>query len=181
MKFHKVTPSIASLINLKCKEGCECCSDAEHKLALFWARDGANGKANEHVKLTTIAGYKFFRMNGGFVSVHKLVWLKLKGKFTPNCHIDHIDGDRFNFQPHNLREISIQENMQNRRKPRRADAVGSGLPKGVQLTPSGKFKASISENGKTKHLGTFESAELAHMAWRNAAVVLHGEFMCDRV
>ena len=177
MKFLKVTPAVANAIYLSCKERCVD-KGCTHKLALFWKRTGSNGAADTHVSLTTMNGYKFYRYNRSFVSVHKVVWYLTHGKFKAGCHIDHIDGNRTNFQPDNLREITISESMLNRKRP---DRGGELLPKGVQTTASGKFKSSISIKGKTVHLGTFESAAIAHEVWRVAAKKLHGEFFCDRV
>ena len=178
MKFLKITEALSNHVYLGCKEKCgaEKCT---HKVALFWATSGIKRVVHDHVPLTTINGYKFYRFNSGFVSVHKMVWYLIFQGFKPGHHIDHIDGNRGNFQPENLREITVQENMLNRRKPRRDGA--QVLPKGVQSTPSGKYKASISIEGKTKHLGTFGTPELAHAAWREAAIAQHGEFFCDRL
>ena len=41
---------------------------------------------------------------------------------------------------------------------------------------SGKWKAQISVMGKRKNLGRFDKPELAHMAYRKAASIYHGEF-----
>lgn len=42
----------------------------------------------------------------------------------------------------------------------------NGLPIGVSLFRNGKFKASIRWNGSLKHLGYFDTPQLAHLAWR---------------
>ena len=64
------------------------------------------GERNKGYRQTNILGYCY--------KVHKLVWFLEHGSF-PSGHIDHIDGNKQNNQPENLREVTQQENNHNQR------------------------------------------------------------------
>lgn len=50
--------------------------------------------------------------NGKVYYVHNLIWQIFTGK-TPNCIIDHIDGNPFNNNIENLREVTPDKNSRN--------------------------------------------------------------------
>lgn len=55
-------------------------------------------------------------------------------------------------------------------------ATDSGqLPRGVQRTPTGRFRADIRINRKTTSLGTYDTPQEAHEAFKRAHVEHHGE------
>lgn len=83
---------------------------------------------------------------------------------------DHINNDRLDNRRTNLRTVTNAQNAQNR--PRNGGWYGtlacSGY-RGVHPTPSGKFVAYGTKDGKRRHLGTFGSeldAAVAACAWR---------------
>ena len=86
--------------------------------------------------------------------------------------VDHIDGDKLNNRLSNLRICTHSENMRNRKT---ASSNVSGL-KGVEITKSGTFRATIRANKVIYRLGTFATAEEAHAAYCEASAELHGEF-----
>jgi hypothetical protein len=91
----------------------------------------------------------------------------------PEKQIDHINGIRDDNRPENLREASNAENQWNSRI-KRHNVCGY---KGVQIIPStGRWRARIRTNGHMRHLGCFETAEEAHLAYAEAADRFHGEF-----
>ena len=91
---------------------------------------------------------------------------------TPDgMQTDHINGNKLDNRRANLRSCTNTENSRaRRRKP-----PASGL-RGVKRGPSGKFYANIWVEGKHRHLGTFESGEAAHAAYRSAALEHFGQF-----
>jgi len=79
--------------------------------------------------------------------------------------VDHIDGDGLNNTRCNLRLVSYSHNQYNR-KMQKNNTTGY---QGVCLAPRGKYRAVISEKGKQRFLGIFDTAEQAHQAYATAA------------
>ncbi len=86
--------------------------------------------------------------------------------------VDHRDLNPANDRLDNLRAADHYDNMQNR-KMYKGNACGF---KGVTKTPNGRYAACIMANYSKKYLGTFDTPEEAHAAYRSAALELHGEF-----
>jgi hypothetical protein len=107
---------------------------------------------------------------------HRLAWIYVYG-VNPVNYIDHINGDPSDNRICNLREASPLENQRNA-KVRKDNKTGY---KGVSFNkPSSKYYASCRINGKSKHIGSFETLELAVEAHRSFTKVIHGEFYCER-
>jgi len=103
---------------------------------------------------------------------HRMAWLWAHGEY-PSAYIDHINGDTLDNRLSNLREATHQQNLFNRG----ANKNNTTGYKGVRKTRSGqKYWAEIKIDRKSKYLGVFDSAELAHQAYCAAAAHLHGEF-----
>lgn len=100
--------------------------------------------------------------------VHRLIWLIHYGKL-PFDQIDHINGNRTDNRIQNLREATNQENSFN--KP----TSGTSGFKGV-YRQNNRWRAKIMLDGKSIHLGYFDSAEEAAEAYNKKAKEIHGEF-----
>ncbi|MBB5509595.1 AP2 domain-containing protein [Paraburkholderia atlantica] len=72
----------------------------------------------------------------------------------------------------NLRISTRSQNQMNRGRPK----FGNSPLKGVKRTKQGKWSAQITVGRKNHYLGTYLTPELAHEAYKLAAVQLHGEF-----
>lgn len=89
----------------------------------------------------------------------------------PSIKIDHIDGDGFNNCIHNLRVCSHQQNMQNHNRLFKNNTSGY---RGVSFhKKTNKWRATIKG---FKHIGLFDTAEEAALAFDNKAKELFGEF-----
>ena len=102
---------------------------------------------------------------------HRLAYYFCTGIDPGENHIDHIDGNGLNNKFANLRLATSAQNSFNQKT--RADNT-SGY-KGVTKHRN-KWKVQITAHGFYYHLGTFDTPELAHMAYCKAAAELHGEF-----
>lgn len=106
----------------------------------------------------------------GAIFAHHLVVGKPRNR---KYHTDHIDRNKKNNQRENLRII-----------PARFNAANSGLPvnntsgyKGVSYhKPSGKWAARIVVNKRKMHLGAFDTARDAALAYDMAAKFFCGEY-----
>ena len=87
--------------------------------------------------------------------------------------VDHINGDGLDNRRDNLRVCTKKENQRNLRM----SAKKQGVPfKGVDRAMSGKFRARIWADGKSRHLGCFTTVVEAALAYDHAAKQMFGEF-----
>lgn len=115
-------------------------------------------------------GYRQIMIDYRFYQEHRLAWLYVHGRFPSSC-IDHIDGDRLNNAISNLREATHAENCQNKRKAQNNNVAAT---LGVRWRErQQKWSSRITVDGNEKHLGLFETKELAHAAYLTAKAALH--------
>ncbi len=130
------------------------------------------GKAGDTAGTATSDGYRQVCLDSRIYKAHRVIWLMVHGRW-PKKSLDHKNLEPGDNRIVNLREASDRENQGNRRK---LSNNTSGY-KGVHLhKPSGKWKAQIGFDGKRKHLGLFETPELAFAAYIQAAKEVFGEF-----
>jgi hypothetical protein len=114
-------------------------------------------------------GYIRIGINNKLYVAHRLAWLYVHGEF-PESEIDHINGDRADNRILNLRKATPAENSQNRA---RYCSNSSGFM-GVYFNKRHKkYCARINHLGKKKHLGLYDTAELAFEAYKEAKRVYH--------
>ena len=93
-----------------------------------------------------------------------------KNEWEPGLCIDRIDNDG-NYEPENCRFITRAESNRNQRLLRRCNTSGY---RGVSWHKDRKsWSANISINGKSKHLGLFDSAKLAAIRYDVEAFLLN--------
>lgn len=108
-------------------------------------------------------GYVIFSLCGRRWLAHRLIWTYLHGVIPDGHEIDHINGDRKDNRPTNLRLVSRALNNQNRRTARRDSKTGF---LGVTLHKrSGLYMARIKSGGKQNLIGYFKTAQEAHKAY----------------
>jgi hypothetical protein len=98
---------------------------------------------------------------------------KLGRPVRPNYEADHIDGDTLNNRRENLREVTHAQNAMNSAKQQRGK-VPTSQYKGVSRRHN-KWQACIYLNKRKLSLGTYETEEEAHEAYRRAAAEYFGE------
>jgi hypothetical protein len=107
---------------------------------------------------------------------HRLAWFYVNGEW-PQGEVDHVNGNGLDNRISNLRDCARFQNATNSLAQK---SSRSGL-RGVHFHPGAKrYRAQICKNNKTRHLGYFDTPELAHEAYLKAAHELHGEFVRER-
>lgn len=113
------------------------------------------------------------------IYAHRLAWFLHYGE-DPTLLIDHIDGNPSNNTIDNLRLVTNQQNIWNRRKLKsfsssfKGVSLSNHLRKGVAL--SKRWRASIMYQGKQIHIGYFENEKDAALAYDTRAKELYGEY-----
>lgn len=113
-------------------------------------------------------GYIIIKIEGRPYKAHRLAWLFVYGDM-PNSYIDHINGIRNDNRIINLREASPKQNAQNRFVPSKRNPLKI---LGVSNHKLG-YQARIGVNGKSIHIGYFNTIELAKKAYDDKKRSLH--------
>lgn len=117
-------------------------------------------------------GYLYVSVEGSTLQAHRVAWAIQNGEW-PSKFIDHINSDRTDNRPQNLRLATNTENMQNSRVTVKSK---SGI-KGVHWCKErSKWGAWICVNKKRIGLGRFDKIEDAAAAYAAAAYHHFGEF-----
>lgn len=106
-------------------------------------------------------GYYRIKIGNTTYLNHRIVWALTHNADPGASQIDHIDGNRANNDPINLRLATHRSNSQNKLNRSRH---GIGVKK-----QGGSFQARIRIDGKLIHLGSFATAEQAALAYQNEA------------
>lgn len=103
---------------------------------------------------------------------HVLIWEWMTGSPPQKgMFVDHRDGNSTNNTWGNLRLATPSQNVRNSR------ARGE-WPKGVYRNKKGRFVAQIKYKGVNNYLGSFNTPEEAHEAYKVEAKRVFGEFAC---
>lgn len=106
------------------------------------------------------------------ISMHRVILSRALGRSLEKCEfVDHIDGNTLNNIRSNLRVATHAENLRNRK---RQSNNKSGF-KGVTYS-RGRWVAEIRANKRKIYLGSYNTPEEAHEAYKTAAVKYHGDF-----
>jgi hypothetical protein len=112
-------------------------------------------------------GYAKRLKDGKYVLMHREIMGAKAGE-----QIDHANGERMDNRRKNLRQSTQSQNLMNARKRKNSTSQF----KGVSLMPSGKWRAHIAPDGKTKYLGLFKTEREAALRYNEEAKTLYGDF-----
>lgn len=121
---------------------------------------------------TMANGYRAMLIYGKQYYVHRIAFAIAHGRW-PTALIDHINGDPSDNRLSNLREATSRENSRNR--ARSADHGATFYRR------YGKWRASVSVDGRQKHLGYFATKDEALAARVLAEKQHYGEFAPSRL
>lgn len=110
-----------------------------------------------------------------YVQMHSVIMERILGrKLNKNEEVDHINGNRSDNRRANLRLLNHSENCANIRKSSRIRSTC--IYKGVHYDiTKNKYRARITLNGITYHLGFFEDEVEAAREYDRAAILRFGE------
>ena len=113
------------------------------------------------------------RIDRKLYRANRLAWLYITGKW-PKQEIGYINRNTSDTRWANLREMTPS---QRRATVRTTNKFGA---KGIWVTRSGKYVATIKVADKKRYLGSFETIEKASAAYVEAAKHIFGEFATAR-
>lgn len=147
--------------------------DVHSPSGLVWKSSVAN-RIKIHGRAGTLGkdGYWTVQIKGKKLAAHRVLWWLLNGDIPVGQCIDHIDGNRGNNKPENLRLATRCQNNQNARK--RAGRVW--LPKGITAI-GGSYQAQI-QSDRTRWRLRSKDLDSLTRTMQSARVELHGEFAC---
>jgi hypothetical protein len=124
------------------------------------------GKKAGHIRKD---GYVHVHFKSSHHLAHRLIWLYVHGQHA-STFIDHINRNRLDNRIENLRLVTTKQNNENKSKSQNKSSKFKGVSfrKDVQ-----KWTAQICSNYKHKHLGYFDTEELAYASYLKASKELH--------
>ncbi len=114
-------------------------------------------------------GYVGRSVNGRTVYMHRVLMNPPNGMY-----VDHINRNKLDNRRQNLRLCQKWQNAVNATK--RYGSVKQQRYRGVMQVKGGRWRAHLTHNKTSLHLGVFDSAEDAALAYNEAAKLHHGEF-----
>lgn len=123
-----------------------------------------------HAPSGNTPGYATAADSSGQIFMHRVVLGAPDG-----IAVDHVNGNGLDNRRANLRFATQAQNCVNRASRRGSTSAFKGVYKRAG-SAAGTWCASISANGKARHLGSFPSEMAAARAYDRAAFELHGQF-----
>lgn len=138
---------------------------------LIWKKDRKRGgaKAGETAGQSTLR--PMIRIGGITRRAHILIWIMFYGQIPDGYEIDHRDTNKQNNRIENLRLATRQQNLFNRKVFSKTQSGFKGVSKDKNV-----WRAQITINYKTVHLGSFSTVKRAALAYQQKATEIHGEF-----
>jgi hypothetical protein len=138
---------------------------------VYWREARGRAGAGSRAGTPDGQGYRQVRIDGAIVKEHRLVFALANGSW-PLQEVDHINGERSDNRPNNLRDVAPAVNKQNRVVP----ATNAAVPLLGVARCRRRFRANISVGGAQRHVGVYATATEAHEAYLAAKRRLHEGF-----
>lgn len=117
-------------------------------------------------------GYLQVSLHGKKLQVHRILWEMRYGPIPPGFYVDHIDGNKLNNLPTNLR---LAEPAQNSHNMRRSGRNSSGVKGLSYIRTRGVWVGSIHVRGKAHKFQSKHREAVEQWLHRNRPI-LHGGF-----
>lgn len=135
---------------------------------LYWKVNRTRKAAGREAGWTNKHGRTYYRrveVDGKAYQVHRVIWLMIYGRW-PFIGIDHRDGNGLNNRRYNIREATCDINLHNARMYRtnKSGVTGVYYDRSRQ-----KWRAEVTSNQKTTHIGRFNDITEAEKARKQAA------------
>lgn len=135
----------------------------------LWKKNKGTARSGRLAGCVRKNGYRSIDIDCRRYLCHRLAWVVMHGRMPDNV-IDHIDGNKLNNRPGNLRDVVQRINFHNQTKPRKNNTSGY---KGVTWSKQHrKYVAQIMVNRKQINLGLFRDPTEAHKRYLRAKVEL---------
>ena len=129
---------------------------------LYWREQRGRQPAGSRAGRLHHRGYREVRVDDVLYREHRVIWLIMTGQW-PSDECDHINRLRSDNRWANLREASRSQNMRNLTRLNRNT---SGYTGASFHKARGLWRATITIDGRQKHLGHFATAEEAGAAFQ---------------
>ena len=117
-------------------------------------------------------GYYILIVEGKIKRWHRIVYEFFNGEIPSNLQVDHFNNIRTDNRISNLK---LKTHKDNTRCRLMQSNNTSGLAGVTWHKASQKWRVQITINGKRKHLGLFDSLEVAYEAYLQAKIKFHGK------
>ena len=117
-------------------------------------------------------GYGRLQIINNEYLIHRIIWLLIYKRW-PNGKLDHYDLNPRNNNINNLREATDSQNGSNKEIPRNNTSGFKGVSRNGSLH---NYRARIKVNQNEIYLGSFPTPELAHEAYKAAALRYFGAY-----
>lgn len=143
---------------------------------VFTARVTRQGvRVGQTLGKLTGKGYISLQIFNKYYRRNRLAWLYVTGGW-PNGQVDHRNRIKIDDRFSNLRDATHGQNRINSAVRKDSRSGFKGVCARKRKDGSVAYQASLSVPGGRLFLGTFGTAEEAHIAYRQKAIELHGEF-----
>lgn len=141
----------------------------------YWINARRGRKINAPIgSIDKTTGYYRMGYNYQSLFMHRVAYIYHHGSIPDGYYVDHINGDPSDYRIANLRAVTPADNSINRFKEH-VSAYGMGVTRNKN-----RYSSMIKTGGRYSNLGTFDTAEDAALAYKNASIARHGDMLVFR-
>lgn len=149
--------------------------------ALFWRKGGPGRRVGKKIYVWPGRhGYLYFTLTNKLHGrrhylVHHLVWAILHAKW-PSLTIDHINRNKADNRPANLREVPLARNIVNKGVLKHSRSQRKGVKLDLR---NGRYYAYLATRSRTIYLGGYATADEAYAVRLEAEKRFYGESLSE--